>query len=307
MIRQFIILLLASSIALLATLAQAETLNVRLVMSNGAPPYQQFSDALSKALLANNVNAAIVSSQVGENLSPDDDPKIDLTISVGLKATEHAIANFRAPLLSAMVSRNDYETLIERHSSRRSAATVSAIYLDQPWDRQFNFIRAALPNLRVVGVLYSPDNNILLPRLPRGMSLNARSVLPSETLFDALENVLSSSDVLLVIHGNEIYSSSNMRNILLTSYRKKVPLIGISQAYVNAGALCAIFSTPEQVAGQVLEAIVSFATNRQLPEPRYPTAFSIAVNQQVARSLEIVLDAPEVIRQRMDSTVEKKK
>lgn len=300
-------MLLAGSIALLTTLAQAEALNVRLVMSSDAPPYQQFSDALGKALLANNVNAAIVSSQAGENLGRDDDPKIDLTISVGLKATEHAIASFRAPLLSAMVSRNDYETLIERHSSRRSAATVSAIYLDQPWDRQFNFIRAALPDLRVVGVLYSPDNNILLPRLPRGMSLNARSVLPSEKLFDALESVLGSSDALLVIHGNEIYSSSNMRNILLTSYRKKVPLIGISQAYVNAGALCAIFSTPEQVAGQVLEAIVSFATNRQLPEPRYPAAFSIAVNQQVARSLEIVLDSPEVIRQRMDSTGEKKR
>ena len=44
-----------------------------------------------------------------------------------------------------------------------------------------------------------------------------------------------------------------MRNILLTSYRRGVPLVGLSQAYVNAGALAAIFSTTEQLAEQTRE------------------------------------------------------
>ena len=138
------------------------------------------------------------------------------------------------------------------------------------------------------------------------MSLNAQSTRPAENLFATLESVLNSSDVLLVIPDSEIYSSSNVRNILLTSYRYQVPLIGISQAYVNAGALGAIFSIPEQLAGQTVEMIIFFARSRRLPDPQYPVLFSISLNQQVARSLGIALDSPEAIRERMDKAGEGK-
>jgi ABC-type uncharacterized transport system substrate-binding protein len=111
--------------------------------------------------------------------------------------------------------------------------------------------------------------------------------------------MLNSSDVLLAVPDSEIYSSSNVRNILLTSYRHKVPLIGISQAYVNAGALGAIFSTPEQLAEQAGNIISSFFRERKLPGPQYPASFGIALNLQVARSLGIELDSPEAIRGRM--------
>lgn len=304
MFRQFAILLLSSAIALLTTLVQAGTLNVRLVMSDNTPPYQQFSAALNKALVENNANVTVIESQVDAPPPSGNGTRIDLVIAVGMRAAEFAITGLNAPLLSVMVPRIGYETLLERHSSRYSAKTTSAIYLDQSWNRQLNFIQAALPRHNIVGVLYSPDTPIVLPRLPRGMSLNAKSVRSTGALFDALENILNSSDVLLVIPDSEIYSSSNVRNILLTSYRYKVPLIGISQAYVNAGALGAVFSTPEQIAGQAGEMIVSFARDRQLPEPQYPALFSIALNPQVARSLGIVLDSPEAIRELMNKAGE---
>ena len=112
--------------------------------------------------------------------------------------------------------------------------------------------------------------------------------------------------MLLVIPDSEIYSSSNVRNILMASYRAKVPVIGISQAYVNAGELCAIFSTPEQIAEQAAEIITSFAKNRRLPEPQYPASFSIGLNQPVARSLGIELPSPEVIRERIDKAGERR-
>jgi len=302
--RQFAILLLSSAVALLTTLVQAETLNVSLVLSDSTPPYQQFSAALNKALVGHNADVTVIESQSGANHRSDGSTKIDLVVAVGARATELALTGSNAPLLSIMIPRAGYEMLRERHSSRHSAKAVSAIYLDQPWSRQFNFIQAALPNHSVVGVLYSSDMHIVLPRLPAGMSLNAKSLRPAENLFAALDNILNSSDVLLVIPDSEIYSSSNVRNILLASYRQKVPLVGISQAYVNAGALCAIFSTPEQLAEQVVETIISFASGRQLPEPQYPESFSIGINQQVARSLGIEMASPDAIRERMNKAGE---
>jgi ABC-type uncharacterized transport system substrate-binding protein len=198
-----------------------------------------------------------------------------------------------------MIPKVAYEAILEKRSPQQRPKAISAIYLDQPWGRQLNFIRAALPKHSVVGLLYSPNTGIFIPRLPRGISINAQSVRSPETLFATLEAVLDHSDVLLVIPDSEIYSSNNVRNILLTSYRMKVPLIGISQAYVNAGALCAIFSAPEQVAEQTAATIGTFAERRHLPEPRYSVSFSIGLNQQVAHSLGIPLDSPEAIRERM--------
>jgi len=301
--RQFTILLLSSAIALLATLAQAETLNVRLLMSDSTPPYQQFSAALSQALAASKADVTVMESQAGTPQSGEG-ANAGLVVAVGMKAMELAIAKFDAPVLGVMIPRVGYEILLESHPAYHRSKATSAIYLDQPWGRQMNFIQAALPEHKTVGLLYSPDTHITLPRLPRGMSLNAQSTRPAENLFAILESVLNSSDVLLVIPDSEIYSSSNVRNILLASYQHQVPLIGISQAYVNAGALGAIFSTPEQLAGQTVEMIVFFARNRQLPEPQYSKLFSISLNQQVARSLGIALDSPEAIRERMNKAGE---
>lgn len=307
MFRQLTKLLLTCVAALLSALVQAETLNVSLVMSDSTPPYQQFSTALNKALAAE-FNKALATSASKANVTVIDShaggTKADLVIAVGVKATEIAIADFDAPVLSVMIPRAGYQALLEKHSLQKPLKAISAIYLDQPWERQLNFIRSALPKHSTIGMLYSPNTSIVLPRLPPGMSINAKSVRSAETLFAALEHILESSDVLLAIPDSEIYSSSNMRNILLTSYRQKVPLVGISQAYVNAGALCAIFSTPEQLAWQTAAVIVSFTTGRQLPEPQYPASFSIGINPQVANSLGIELAPPEIIRQRMDKAGE---
>ena len=291
MFRQLTMLLLTGAIALLSTMIQAETLNVSLVLSDGTPPYQQFSAALNKALAANRANVTV--TEAG-------DAEADLVIAVGMKATELAAANSNAPVLGVMLPKAAYEALLERHAPQKTPKRVSAIYLDQSWDRQLKFIQAALPRHSIVGILYSPNTSIVLPRLPQGISINAKSVRSAETLFSALEHILESSDVLLVVPDSEIYSSSNVRNILLASYRQKVPMVGISQAYVNAGALCAIFSTPEQLAWETATAIIAFIKDRQLPEPRYPALFSIGINQQVANSLGIEMAPPEVIRQRMD-------
>lgn len=287
--------------------AHADSLTVSVVLSDSTPLYQQFSVALSKTLVENNANVTIIESQALTKLPGS--TKIDLVIAVGMKATEFAVAHHDAPLLSVMIPKMGYEALLERSASQRRSKALSAIYLDQPWERQLDFIQAVFPNRRRIGLLYSPDVYPDLADLrkriaERGLPLTAQPVRSVETLFNTLEVVLNESDVLLAIPDSAIYNANNMRNILLASYRHKIPMIGISQAYVNAGALCAIFSTSEQLAGQTGEAIISFAKSRQLPEPQYAASFSIAFNQQVARSFGIVPSPPETIHKRMNQAGE---
>lgn len=295
--------LLFCTTVLLTTAAQAGTLNVRLILSDSSPPYRQFAASFNQALAAGNADVVVTESQTIS------DSKTDLIVTVGMKAAELAANQTGTPVLAVMIPKLGYEELLAQITPQSPARNISAIYLDQPWNRQLDFLHAALPNRHRIGLLHSPNTHIDVARLrrdiaDRGGSLVAQPVRSTERLHSSLENVLDGSDVLLAIPDGMIYSSSNIRNILLTSYRRGVPLIGLSLSYVNAGALCAIFSTPEQLAEQASSTAILFSRTRRLPGSQYPAAFTIAANQQVARSLGIEWPSQEAIRSQMDKAKE---
>lgn len=278
-------------------------LQVVVLLSDNSASYLAFSNELNKHLPAGSRTAVL------EQQPSLDVPQADLIVAVGMKAAELSMTQTSMPVLAVMISRMSFEDLLAKATPKKSTRAISAIYLNQPWDRQLDFLHAALPKRHKIGLLYSADSRIDISPLrqnisDRGNSLIAQQIRSSDELFSSLENVLAGSDVLLAAPDSMIYTSSNIRNILLTSYHHNVPLIGLSQAYVNAGALCAIFSTPEQLAEQAGVAVISFEQTRRLSEPKYPGAFTIAVNPQVARSLGIELPSVDAIRNRMNQEKE---
>lgn len=291
----------------LTPLSWAENLKVWVVLSDNSAPYQSFAKVLNNSL------PALIQSTVlehPEQLSATV-PQANLIVAVGMKAAELAVSQSGIPVLAVMIPQAGYEALLAQ-APKRSTHALTAIYLDQPWLRRIDFWHAALPDRHRLGLLYSPETHLDVARLrqdvaQRGGSLIAKPLRSVDELFDRLETVLASSDVLLAIPDSHIYNSSNIRNILLTSYRHGVPLIGLSQAYVNAGALCAIFSAPEQLAIQASKIVISFAQSKELPEAQYPEDYTIAVNQQVARSLGIEMRSAEAIHSQMDKAKEERR
>lgn len=255
-------------------------------------PYQSFAKAFRQNLPS---NIQVRVSDHPESLSAED-IQADLIVTAGVKATD-LMMDKAIPVLAVMIPSTKYFDLMEKQHRIRQ---TSAIYIDQPLSRQVALLSAVLPENRRVGVLYSEESRIDLKDLhneldKQGYKLIARKVQGSETLSSGLDDVLEHSDVLLAIPDSNIFNSSYIRNILLSSYRRHIPLIGLSQAYVNAGALCAIFSTPEQLAAQASAEAILFAQTRQLPGPQPPAQFTIAVNQDVARTLDITINPPDAL------------
>jgi ABC-type uncharacterized transport system substrate-binding protein len=129
-----------------------------------------------------------------------------------------------------------------------------------------------------------------------GFSLNIQAVPSQNQLAGSLSALLAVSDVLLVLPDADIYRSDTIRNILLETYRQHVPMIGLSQNYVRAGALCAVYSTPVQIANQAAKVVTQFSDTRKLPDYQYPQEFEVAVNTQVARSLGLTIKSAEQLR-----------
>lgn len=271
-----------------------------VVLSDSAAPYQTFAKTFRQNL-PDGIQTSVI--ERAEDFSGDD-RRADLIVTVGVKASYWVAERTTIPVLAAVIPSNRYAELQAKHPR---ASQLSAIYLDQPWSRQAELLHVALPERRKIGVLYSSDTKLDLRALRealsrQGFTLVARQLKNNDTLFADLDEVLAGSDVLLAVPDSAIYSSNNIRNILLSSYRRGIPLVGLSQAYVNAGALYAIFSTPEHLAAQASVATLAFSRTRRLPEAQSPGLYSIAVNREVGRTLNIAIKSTELLQLTVEQT-----
>ena len=287
--------LLALWLALLC--APAFALDVAVVVSQRDGVHKAFADAFMRA-------AAGLGHRVFDIGSPAeglDDVALagaDLVVASGEAAAELALAHQARPTLVTMIARSRFEVLRNAHPQ----APLSAWLLDQPVERHLRLLRAVVPDRTRVGLLFGGNVDAeaaLQAAAPDfGLTLAIRQVRSDKALIASLEEVLSASEVLLALPDPLLSSPIAARAILLTSYRYQKPIIAFSRAYVTAGALAAVFITPEQVAGDLIDWLRTQDDARlSLPPPQSPVSFEIAVNRQVARALGIkVPDDGELLR-----------
>lgn len=200
------------------------------------------------------------------------------------------------PMLSILVPRLAFERTAD--PVRVRAGSLSAVFVDQPPERQMELIRLALPGVRTVGMLFSVEFKARASALDRaaaerGLQLVALSV-DQGGLFAGLQSLLADVEVLLAQPDPVIFNGQTAANILMAAYRRKVPLIGFSPAYVKAGAMLALYSTPAQIGMRGGELLNQALSDGVLPPPQGPREFSVSVNQDVARSLGFVLDETQL-------------
>ena len=280
---------------------------VAVLLSERGGYHTEYLDALNHALAESPASAKtlrLIELPVGRE-RPDDAALagVSAIVTVGVPAMRNAAAwdkwENMPPVLNVLVPRASYEKLIAESSRTRNRTQFSAIYLDQPLIRQINLIRQALPGKQRVAAVVGPDSSALLPRLRSVIARSDLGIVTEEVasepdILPALSRLLPVSDVLLALPDSIVFTRDTARSVLLATYRYQKPLIGFSQAYVNAGALAAVFSTPSQIARQTLLLLQKLPAGRSvLPTPAYPAYFSVAVNRSVARSLalEVASDA----------------
>jgi len=186
-----------------------------------------------------------------------------------------------------------------------------AIVLDQSPARRFALIAALLPNARRVAIPYGPVSRALRASVEaeareRGFSVNSREVLREDEIHRVLSRTLRGADVLLAIPDPVVFSRDVTRNVLLDTYRARVPVIGYSSAWVAAGALAAIYAAPADLGADAAELLrVTLATDNRIPEGvNGPRRFQLGINPQVARSLGIVVPDAATLRRRIEEATQ---
>ena len=183
----------------------------------------------------------------------------------------------------------------------RRVQNTTGVALEFPIDTQLHWLKRFLPAARTVGVLYNPAEN--QPRIDAAAPVAARMGLTLEThavpsprdLPLALESLGRRVDVLWSVPDPLVLNAQTAQQVLLFSLNQRLPFVGLSSAWVKAGALYALEwdyvdlgAQCGQLAGQILQG----APPASIPVAS-PRKVAYVINQRTATQLR--LELPETL------------
>jgi putative tryptophan/tyrosine transport system substrate-binding protein len=197
------------------------------------------------------------------------------------------------PLVSLFSSSERYWSALQESGKSRSRGQITGIFAEVSPLHQLQLIARIYERRVSVGVLLTEATAHAEPALRQAaretdLELQVERVVPNTDVLHALMRV-STANVLLAIPDRSLYTAANLRDILESTYRRGQPMIGFSTSMVAAGTLAAAYSSVDDTVAQLGEVIDMLQSGR-VPEPQYPKYWRVAINESVARSLNVVIN-----------------
>jgi putative ABC transport system substrate-binding protein len=220
-----------------------------------------------------------------------------LILAIGPLAAQVARAEARGIPVVFLLVRNPSKYGLE-------GETIAGISLDVPLEAQFAMYTSLLPTLRVLGVLYDPEKTGTLVQEAGevaarfGLRLLAAPVASQTEVPAALRRLLGRVDALWMLPDDTVITPESLTFFLLTAFKHNLPVLTVSDAFVEAGALASL--SPDytaagrqacQMSRELASGQRSAAQGRIVP----PTKVNIVINLQTASQLGLVLP-PEMIQ-----------
>jgi len=280
----------------------AHAANVEIVLGEDSATYAETARLIAEDLSG---RAAVTTMSADGIAHGTRRASANLVITLGLRALQADLDSDRiAPTIAALLPRQSYDQAMRSAPRASRSRPLSAVFLDQPPERQLNLIRLLTPERTRIGIIASADLDDSVRWLESAareqrLTIRRETLDPSANLHATLLRLLPETDVILAVPDPLVFNSSTVPNILLTTYRAQQPLFGFSASYTRSGAIAAVYSTPQQIARQVADSVIRFLAGAPLPPPRYPSAFTVGANATVANSLGIALDSEQSITGRL--------
>jgi ABC-type uncharacterized transport system substrate-binding protein len=268
------------------------------------PIHQQLINGLKKEF-SQSPNSIVIThpSHIAESYSPA--TQADLIVSLGLAAAR-STNNLTSdtPILYALLPRslaNRFtDCLIQICTQKRSA-----LFLDQPVSRQLNLIKLIFPEIRQLSFLYGDFSAAAASELGElakasGYTTHSSHVENRNELSRKLDRLLQESELFIALPDPLIHNRQTIPQLLLSTYRHNIPILGFSSSYVSAGAVAAVFSSTKELTQELITLIKAFQHSGQLPSRgSYPNQYRVEVNLDVARSMNLHIPSPNLLHKEL--------
>jgi putative ABC transport system substrate-binding protein len=283
--------------------------DIFIVLSHDAAPYREVQAGFQAAVVAQskseNFAVEVVEDEwrVGAALQKMKALAPRLILTLGAKATRSILAHEHdIPVIASLIVNDE---------PLQQAANATAVTLEFPAALQWRWLRQVLPGANRVGVLYSPQENEALfqalVRLAKSESVELQA-LPAgspEALPKLFERLPNDLDAVWPLGSTQLFVPASVRELLLYSFRNRLPLIGLSTSWVEAGALYALERDYPDLGRQCAELALQILGGDKTaarPAAQSPRSVSLAINLKTAAHMKLniseslVRDAREVFR-----------
>ncbi|WP_239142655.1 ABC transporter substrate binding protein [Variovorax sp. WS11] len=188
------------------------------------------------------------------SLRPSVPVNVPVTMAVGVAAARSAIERpGQDPLVLAMLSRLDYESLKASPALKRGDRQVGVLLREPAMADQLVLIDALLPQKRRLGVVATAESEPIVRELQRaaqGWDLQVEYAPDATSLASVLRVLVPRSDALMVLPDLIGDSQAATLSVLRAGATAGLPVFGTSDGLVRSGGLAAAVSTPGQLAQQ---------------------------------------------------------
>ncbi len=279
--------------------------SVSIVLSDTNPVYEKVARSIVSSLGAGQEESIVYKTTLINTANKTDIESINQShfiVAIGAQATHQALLGFpEKPVISSFVSLSALEKLQRTYPDK----LLGAVVLDQPAPRLLQLTRLINPQLSSVGLLTGLQSNKRIPELTAagqqlGIQLNTKQLEPTQNPVKTLEPIIAASQAYLVLPDKADFNRQTAKWIIYLSYRYRIPVIGYSSRYVDAGAMLSIYSTPEQIGAQTDELVKSWAAGAtEIQKFQYPNHFVIRLNNKVKQSLGFSKLDAELLAQKL--------
>lgn len=281
--------------------AKGGDVRIAIVTSDHARPYEETLDAflghLKKEGLEYVFDVYLMEGKAerSEKIVKDiKDKKATLVFAIGSLATYSVLKKIEdIPVISGVVLRED------EFEKNKNATGVS---LQFPLEIQFRRITRVMPDAKNIGVLYNPVENKGKIEEARnvarklGLRLYAEKVDTPQDIPSSLERLEKRADVLWALPDKLVLNSKTAKHILLFCFRNRIPFVGLSAAWVKAGALFALDCDYRDIGVQCAEMALRIIQGAPVTsiKPSHPRKVTYSLNLKTAEVLKI--DIPKSVR-----------
>jgi ABC-type uncharacterized transport system substrate-binding protein len=273
-----------------------------VVLSDFSPSYNQ----VLAAIKANAIHPIRVLT-LDQVQTRDSQTKVIL--AVGTRACERMLERYhpQSQLICTFLPSATFEQLKRKLLPANSHAAVTAIFIDQPLARQIRLARLVRPDAARLGTALGSNSLNMREGLEQGaqaeaLELSLVELRRQDNPVERLTPIIESSDLFLVIPDSSVFNRAISKWLLYLSLRHKVPVIGFSASYTEAGAAASVHSSAEQIGRQSAEWLNLLQDGGNLPGASFPRYFDVSINPVALRTLGLEPLSAESLQQKLART-----
>jgi len=231
--------------------------------------------------------------------------KPDLIFAVGIWALQAVVSRPpTTPVVYAMVL--NPPTVIGADTKNITGASVNV-----PVEQQIWLFKQLGPQIKRIGVVFNRAKTGYLVRRAQtvarneGLELVIREINTAKDAIGALESLQDGIDALWLVPDETVLSQAVVQQMLLLSYRWKIPLLGLSDRHAQMGALFALsFASGEDIGRQAGELAQAILAGRPVTDVPYTNARKLYLTVNLKAAQKLGLEVPPAIRARATNVIE---